>query len=234
MKFSVLALDYDGTIAREGILDSDVRTAIDEARSSGIAVILVTGRILSDLQRVAGDLQFADAVAAENGAILGFRNGHSWLSGHPPPPIFLDELRRRAINFVAGQCIVEVDATLAPQILEVIREFELPLVLLFNRSRLMVLPQAISKATGLRQVLAAMRLSAHNAIAIGDAENDHDLLAACEIGVAVGWGSPVLQKYADEIVHGDGPSAWPHTFGRLQKQCGCLRIGLAGIRSPWA
>ena len=108
---------------------------------------------------------------------------------------------------LAGQCIVETDATLAPRILAVIHELELPLVLLFNRSRLMVLPQAISKATGLRQALIALRLSAHNAIAIGDAENDHDLLAACEIGVAVGWGSPALQRSADEVIRGDGPSA---------------------------
>ena len=207
MKFGVLALDYDGTIARDGVLDPDVKTAIAEARSRGIAVILVTGRILSDLQRVAGDLQFVDAVVAENGAVLAVPNGHSWLIGHPPPPEFLDELRRRGIDFVLGQCIVETDATLAPRILAVIRELELPLVLLFNRGRLMVLPQAISKATGLRQALTVLRLSAHNAIAIGDAENDHDLLAACEIGVAVGWGSPALQKNAEEVVHGDGPGA---------------------------
>jgi hypothetical protein len=167
----------------------------------------VTGRILSDLKRVAGDLQFVDAVVAENGAVLAFPSGHSWLIGRPPLPVFLDELRRRAIDFASGQCIVETDATLAPRILAVIRELELPLVLLFNRGRLMVLPQAISKATGLRQALTALRLSAHNAIAIGDAENDHDLLAACEIGVAVGWGSPALQKSAEEVIRGDGPSA---------------------------
>ena len=207
MKFGVLALDYDGTIARDGILDPDVKTAIAEARARGIVVILVTGRILADLKHAAGNLQFVDAVVAENGAVLAFPNGHSWLTGHPPPPGFLEELRRRAIDFAAGQSIVETDASLAPRILAVIHELELPLVLLYNRSRLMVLPQGISKATGLRQALTALRLSAHNAIGIGDAENDHDLLAACEIGVAVGWGSPALQRNAEEVVRGDGPAA---------------------------
>jgi hydroxymethylpyrimidine pyrophosphatase-like HAD family hydrolase len=207
VKFGVLALDYDGTIARDGILDPEVKTAIADVRARGIVVILVTGRILADLKKVAGSLQFFDAVVAENGALLAFPNGHSWLIGHSPPRAFLDELRRRAIDFAAGQCIVETDAALAPRILAVIRELELPLVLLFNRSRLMVLPQGLSKATGLRQALTALRLSAHNAIAIGDAENDHDLLAACEIGVAVGWGSPALQRSADEVLWGNGPSA---------------------------
>ena len=70
MKFGVLALDYDGTIAMDGTLDSDVRLAIGEARARGIAVVLVTGRILSELRRVAGGLGFVDAVVAENGAVL--------------------------------------------------------------------------------------------------------------------------------------------------------------------
>ena len=207
MKFGVLALDYDGTIARHGALDPDVKAAIMEARARGIVVLLVTGRILSELSEVAGNLEFVDAVVAENGAVIAFPNGQSRLIGHLPPQVFLDELRRRGIEFKTGQCIVEADAASAPRILAVIRELELPLVLLFNRSRLMVLPQAISKGTGLREALNVLRLSAHNAIAIGDAENDHDLLAECEIAVAVSWGSPALQKEADEILHGDGPCA---------------------------
>ena len=207
MKFSVLALDYDGTVARDGVLDSDVKAAILEVRAQGIVVIFVTGRVLADLKRVAGNLDFVDAVVAENGAVLSFPNGQTRLVGHRPPQAFLDALSRCGIQFQAGECILETDAAMAPQVLAVIRELELPLVLLFNRSRLMVLPQAISKSTGFQEALNVLRLSAHNAIGIGDAENDHDLLSACEIGVAVGWGSPALQQQADEILHGEGPGA---------------------------
>ncbi|MFZ0859283.1 MAG: HAD hydrolase family protein, partial [Candidatus Sulfotelmatobacter sp.] len=114
--------------------------------------------------------------------------------------------------------IVEADAGSAPQILAVIRELELPLALLFNRSRLMVLPQAISKSTGLRKALNAFRLSTHNAIGIGDAENDNDLLAECEIAVAVSWGSAALQKQANEIVHGDGPRAVAAYIRQVSKE----------------
>ena len=218
MKFGVLALDYDGTIARDGVLDPGVKAAIVEARARGIVVVIVTGRILSDLRQAAGDLAFVDAVVAENGAVLSLPNGQTTLNGHLPPQIFLDELRRRGIEYKTGQCIVEAAAASAPQILEVIRELELPLVLLFNRSRLMILPQAISKGTGLREALNALRLSVHNAIAIGDAENDHDLLAACEVAVAVSWGSAALQKEADEILQGDGPSAVGAYIQRAAKE----------------
>lgn len=207
MKFSVFALDYDGTIAKDGQLDPEVRSAIREVRARGVAVVLVTGRILSDLSEVAEGIDFVDAVVAENGAILAFPGGNSRVVGQPPAPYFLEELSRRGIGFRAGQCVVETDAREAERVLDVIRGLEAPLVILFNRGRLMVLPQAVSKGTGLREALAMLRVSPHNAIAIGDAENDHDLLAACEFGVAVEWGSKALQVNADDVLPGDGPNA---------------------------
>jgi len=130
-------------------------------------------------------------------------------------------LRRRGVTFRSGQCIVEAEASAAPAILAAIQEQQLPLVILFNRGRLMVLEQAISKGTGLQDALRILRLSSHNAIAIGDAENDHALLAECELAAAVSWGSPTLLAEADQVVNGDGPSAvaayirWATTKSRL-------------------
>ena len=49
-----------------------MRDAIADARRRGIAVMLVTGRRLDDLRRVAGDLDFVDGVVAENGALVHF------------------------------------------------------------------------------------------------------------------------------------------------------------------
>ena len=202
-----IGTSYDGTIARDGVLFPEVKGAIAEARARGIVVLIVTGRVLSDLRAVAGDLDFVDGVVAENGAVVAFPNGQTRLVAQRPPQVFLDELRRRGVAFATGQCVVEADASVAPAILATIRELQLPLAILFNRGRLMVLPQAISKGTGLRNALHILRLSRHNAIAIGDAENDHDLLAQCELAVAVGWGSTMLKAGADEVVNGDGPSA---------------------------
>src|SRR4029079_1412481 len=102
--------------------------------------------------------------------------------------------------------------------LDVLRRLEQPLVLAFNRGRLMVLPQAISKSTGLRQALTALRVSIHNAVGVGDAENDHDLLDACEVGVAVAWGSPALRSVADEVIDGTGPAAVAEYLRRIRQQ----------------
>jgi len=208
MKFSVLAVDYDRTIAANDTLDPAVREALADLRRQDIVVVLVTGRILDDLRRVAGDLHFVDAVVAENGAVLEFPDsGYSPTGAPAPPPRLLEALAREGIRHRAGRCVVEADAADAPRILALLRRLELPLVLQFNRGRVMVLPQAVSKATGLRQALTILRLSPHNAVGIGDAENDHELLRACEVGLAVEWGSEALKAVADYVLPGDGPSA---------------------------
>ena len=208
MKLSVIAVDYDGTIARRDVLDSTVRPAIAAARTSGVTVLLVTGRILEDLQRVVGDLHLVDGVIAENGAVVHFpHSGHTSVLAPPVPEAFVVELRRRRIPFGLGRSLVDADAALAPKLLEVIRALELPLVLVFNGGRVMVLPQGVSKATGLRAALDALRLSARNMVAIGDAENDHELLRLAEVGVAVEWASPALRSAADIVLQGSGPPA---------------------------
>jgi hydroxymethylpyrimidine pyrophosphatase-like HAD family hydrolase len=219
MKFSALALDYDGTIAVDGVFDSGVREAIGEARRRGIIVILVTGRRLQDLHQVARDLTCFDVVVAENGAVLEFpASGRHVVIGHVPNPGFLQELQRRAIPFTAGESVVEADAQWAGPILEVIRTLEQPLILAFNRGRLMVLPQAMGKSIGLRHALLSLRVSIHNTVGVGDAENDHDLLDACEVGVAVEWGSAALRAVADEVIAGTGPSAVAGYLRRVVQQ----------------
>jgi hydroxymethylpyrimidine pyrophosphatase-like HAD family hydrolase len=208
MKLSVIALDYDGTSTRDDRLDRPMREAIADARRLGVAVMLVTGRRLDDLRRVAGRLQFVDSVVAENGALVHFPDGGLTTTLAPPiPPAFIARLQQEGITFQAGQCLIEADASAAPRMLNAIRELELPIVLVFNRSRVMALAQGISKATGLRAALEALRKSPRNAVAVGDAENDHELLRFAEVGAAVEWGSASLRAAADMVIAGVGPVA---------------------------
>jgi hydroxymethylpyrimidine pyrophosphatase-like HAD family hydrolase len=220
VKLLTIALDYDGTIAKDGALDGRVREAIAELRARNIIVMIVTGRIMEDLRKVAGDLHFVDAVVAENGAVIEFTDsGYSKVIGNPPPPSFLHALNGEGIPYLAGRSIVEAATSEASRLLAVLQRLELPLVLVFNKGRVMVLPQAISKATGLREALKILRLSPHNAVAIGDAENDHELLQSCEIGAAVAWGSEALKKSADYVISGEGPAAVADYMRTLANHC---------------
>ena len=206
MKLSVLALDYDGTIATDRGVDADVRQAIAEARTNGITVLLVTGRILSELRRVAGDLHFVDGVVAENGAVVHFPGSeHTSVLAPRVPEQLVRGLESQRLKFQAGECLIDADAADGQRLLAVIRQLELPYVLIFNRGRVMLMPQGVSKATGLQTALEMLRLSPRNMVAIGDAENDHELLRLSELGAAVKWGSAVLQSAADTVVGGETP-----------------------------
>jgi hydroxymethylpyrimidine pyrophosphatase-like HAD family hydrolase len=219
VKLMALAIDYDGTIAVDGRFDPSVRDAIGSARQQGIAVILATGRRMDDLREAAQDLNCFDAVVAENGAVLDFpASGRHVVLGRTPNAAFVDELRRRGVAHVAGEVVVETDAANAAAAIETVRQLQQPLTLAFNRGRLMLLPQAIAKSTGLRQALKALRLSIHNTVGVGDAENDHDLLDVCEVGVAVAWGSPALREVADDVIDGSGPSAVAAYIRRIVAQ----------------
>jgi hydroxymethylpyrimidine pyrophosphatase-like HAD family hydrolase len=230
LKLSVIALDYDGTVAHGDVLDPSVRDAVAAARTHGIAAVLVTGRILDELRRVAGDLHFVDGVIAENGAVIHFPDsGRTSTLAPRVPEHFVAELRRRGIPFAAGECLVDADANEAPRLLDVIRTLEVPLVQIFNRARVTIAPQGVSKATGLHVALATLRLSARNTVAIGDAENDHELLRLAEVGVAVEWGSKALQATADVVLNGSGPAAVGDYVRRLTMS-GSLPVVSCGRR----
>jgi hydroxymethylpyrimidine pyrophosphatase-like HAD family hydrolase len=208
MKLTVLALDYDGTIARDGEVEASVRESIAALRSSGTTVLLVTGRILDELRGVAGDLRFVDGVVAENGAVVYLpESDYTTVLAPRIPDAFLAEITRRGIPFQSGHCLVDADADESQRLLEAIRACELPLVAAFNQTRVMIVSQGVSKATGLHASLDMLRLSARNTLAIGDAENDHELLRFAEVGAAVEWGSEALKSAADLVVAGSGPEA---------------------------
>jgi trehalose-6-phosphatase len=85
-----VALDYDGTLATDCGPTPAVLDAIAETRARGLRVVLVTGRILSELRAVFSDaLDRFDAVVAENGAVIGVGRRERALA--PPVDDALDE-----------------------------------------------------------------------------------------------------------------------------------------------
>jgi hypothetical protein len=65
-----------------------------------------------------------------------------------------------------------------------------------------VLPSGVNKKSGLAAALADLGISLHNVVGVGDAENDHELLRACECGVAVANALPALKAEADLVTEG--------------------------------
>jgi HAD superfamily hydrolase (TIGR01484 family) len=208
MRFLVLATDYDGTIAHHGKVDAATRDALAAVRASGRKLVLVTGRELPDLEKVlaASDMQLQsfDAIVAENGALVHRpASKQTRLIGEPPPPAFVEALRAAGVAPLSvGQVIVATWQPHEAVVLETIRALGLELQVIFNKGAVMVLPSGINKAVGLRAALDELGLSRHNAVGVGDAENDHAFLSECECAVAVGNALPALKERADLLTEG--------------------------------
>jgi hypothetical protein len=111
----------------------------------------------------------------------------------------VEALRARGVPLDLGRAIVATDAPFAETCLGAIRETGVERTLVFNKSSLMLLPGGVTKATGLAAALTVLELSAHNVVAIGDAENDHAFLAVAECAVAVADAIPALRERADYV-----------------------------------
>ncbi|MGH7712646.1 MAG: HAD hydrolase family protein [Gemmatimonadaceae bacterium] len=205
MRYLALACDYDGTIAHHGRVNDATVKALERARASGRKLLLVTGRELNDLMHIFPQVDLFDRVVAENGALLYDPvTRQEQLLGEAPPADFVRELERRGVAPLSvGRVIV---ATWEPHdriVHEVIREHALELQVIFNKGAVMVLPSGLNKAVGLKRSLETLKLSAHNTVGIGDAENDHAFLTACECGVAVANALDSVKARVDWVTPSD-------------------------------
>ena len=205
MRYLALCTDYDGTLATDGRVLPATERALERLLASGRRLVLVTGREIDDLQKVCARLDLFEYVVAENGALLYKPStGQEIPLAAPPPEAFVSLLRQRGVGPVSvGRVIVATWEPHESTVLATIRDLGLELQVIFNKGAVMILPAGVNKATGLASALEKMGLSPHNAVGIGDAENDHALLALCECSAAVANALPTLKSSADIVTAGD-------------------------------
>jgi hydroxymethylpyrimidine pyrophosphatase-like HAD family hydrolase len=202
VRFRVLACDYDRTIATHGEVSREVVDALRRVAASGRRLLLVTGRILSELEEVFADLPLFDRIVVENGGLLlDPATGVQRLLGPPIPADLVAELRDAGVApLVVGRVMcgtLEVDreaVRAALHRLGVERE------MIRNKESLMVLPTGVDKASGLRAALDELGEELARTVAVGDAENDVVMVRAAGCGVAVANGVDELKAQAGLVL----------------------------------
>jgi hydroxymethylpyrimidine pyrophosphatase-like HAD family hydrolase len=216
MRYRALATDYDGTIARDGRVDEPTLAALRRARAAGLRLLLVTGRVLSDLFDTFPQVALFDRVVAENGALLYEPSTRAVRTlASPPPPAFLEALERAAVPISVGQSIVATAAPHEHEVLQAIRDLGIGWHVILNKGSVMALPAGVTKATGLAAALASLAVDPSDTVGVGDAENDQALLASCGLGVAVANALPALQEAADIVTAGEGGDGVVELIARL-------------------
>jgi len=217
MRYYALASDYDGTLAHDGHVDEPTVDALRRVVESGRRLILVTGRQLEDLHDVFPALDLFDWVVAENGALLYQpRTREERPLADAPPAEFIDRLRRAGVDDISvGRVVVATWRPHETAALATIRDLGLEHQVIFNKGAVMILPSGINKASGLAAALAAMQLSRHNVVGVGDAENDHAFLSYCECGVAVANALPSIKRHVDWVTSADHGAGVMQLIDRL-------------------
>ena len=197
---AAFASDLDRTLIRPGRFPSPTaRSALREARGIGLRVLLVSGRERTELEPYVRALGSLDGVVAENGAVVEAPLGS--------PPVVTGRrvaaaVRRRLaahpeLRAQIGQVMASVARRDGGRLRRLVAG--LPVRLVANVDRLMVLPVGVDKRRGTRTALRRLGLAGAGYAAIGDAENDGPLLDGAALSGAVGNAERPLRRAADYV-----------------------------------
>lgn len=201
----VLAFDFDGTIAENGVVPPDLESALEQCRLTGHALFLVTGRRFETVSL--GSLaELFTGIVWENGALLSHTaSGELYFPFGQLPPHILKGLEQAGIPIERGMAIA---ATWLPHdqvVWEVLRTHGGGASVDYNKGAVMVTPMGTSKGAGLERLLTICGLSPRNVAAFGDAENDLSMLKLAEVAVAVSDAIPAVRDMADVVATEPGP-----------------------------
>jgi hypothetical protein len=94
------------------------------------------------------------------------------------------------------------------------------------------LPAGINKATGLNAALANLKLSPHNVIGVGGAENDFAFLKECGCSAAVANAQDALKQLVDIVLSENYGRGVAELIERIiAEDAGIIPAGRHGIRS---
>ncbi|MFT3772896.1 MAG: HAD hydrolase family protein [Minicystis sp.] len=217
MRYLALACDFDGTLARRGVVSEGTLAALERLRNTGRKIVLVTGRMLGDLLAILPRADLFDRIVAENGAVLYRPVGREErVLAEPPPPWFAERLRERGVDPIdVGHAIIATSAAHEHAVLAAIRQGGLELRMVFNEGALMVVPAEAGKGTGVRAALRELGMSPHEVVGIGNAENDHAFLSLCECSAAVADAVPSLREHADVVTKAENGAGVVELVDRL-------------------
>lgn len=201
--YTVFATDYDGTIAHDGRVDEPTVAGLLRVREMGLALVLVTGRELPDLFNTFAHVSIFDLVVAENGGVLFTPESEALdVLGEAPPPALVEWLARRSIPVSTGHSIVATISAHGKDARQAIHDLGLPWQVICNKGSVMVLPEGVNKATGLRAALERLGAEPSRTIGVGDAENDEPFLKSCGQAVAVANALDSVKAIAHVVTKG--------------------------------
>lgn len=202
----IMAFDFDGTLAQDGVVPPELESALERCRASGHALFLVTGRRFETVS-LGRLVELFTGVVWENGAVLAHTaTGEVFLPFGQIHPHLLKALEEAAVPFERGLAIAATWTPHDQTVWRVLSAHGGGASVEYNKGAVMLVPPGVSKGPGLERLLTICGFSVHNLAAFGDAENDQSLLTLAEVAVAVGDAVPAIKELADVVAEKPGPA----------------------------
>jgi hypothetical protein len=205
-----LAIDIDGTLTdRKRALNC---RAVEALRKVKVPVVLATGNISCFARAAAKLIGVSDIIICENGGVVRF--------AYDGEDVVLGDLSKcmRAVEVLRKHFDIELldaeyrrsevclrrnfDAEVAKRILEEAEEVD-GVKLIDSGFAYHIVDAEVSKGNALKFVASKLGIDVKNFAAIGDSENDLDLLKTAGLGIAVGNADLRLKREADIVVPGE-------------------------------
>jgi hypothetical protein len=214
MKIKAIAVDVDGTITdMQGKISIEAISALREVERSGIKVILATGNVLLIAKNLSKLIGTCGAVIAENGGVVYFDDKEIVLASRKKADEAFDYLSKfLTLKKVSSDAIrmtevaiEEVEDVNKIRALLQVQDWDLKVE--NTGFAIHITRPWIDKFEGLKIIARAYDIALGDIIAIGDSNNDAEMLKGCGIGIAVANATPDAKAAANYIMKrrfGDG------------------------------
>jgi hydroxymethylpyrimidine pyrophosphatase-like HAD family hydrolase len=202
MRHRVLACDFDGTLATNGVCTDETVEALERVAGIGMRLVLVTGRTWEELIDVFDPRGLFEQIVVENGAVvIDAASGHEQLLAPRVPPALVGEFQRVGVTpLIVGRVLCSTAISQDAKLTAAIARLGVDRQVVHNRDSAMVLPHGISKRTGIEAALRALGETPASTVAVGDGENDVALFAVAGVSVAVANAVDALKQRADVVL----------------------------------
>ncbi|RLG04452.1 MAG: hypothetical protein DRN54_00925 [Thaumarchaeota archaeon] len=196
----ILVADLDGTLTRGGedLLKPKVRKALTSLKDRGWTLILATGRDRRYLMGRADLKGLFDAWVAEAGLTVYLpKTGECRCLASDAWRLMVKRLK--ALPFVEEK---ENTITFRSEYVDTVKaelmRLGIKATLRDNKGMMILLPQGIDKAVGVREALRLLGVEGFIA-AVGDSEVDLELLELADFRAVVADADPILKEMADYV-----------------------------------